>query len=258
MSLDNVLQKMKILYVEDEEITQKLIKKILSRYVGRTVTASNGTEGLHLYMTEKPDLVITDLRMPGMDGLTMIQEMRKIDADCPIIVYSELEELEIVLKSVDLGIDKYWIKPLSEEEIISSLRSLTAKMVKSNSEKLGYDNSLLLNRTEKLELEEKIKKVISSVLKRRTGKGPLTVQVFIVGDTIEVLNRGVLTQMEKSLAEDDNNLTFINFNRKLFYNQFKNEICEEIKEHTGINVILDTVELFAHRDEENLKLSMIN
>lgn len=257
MNLDQALQKMKVLYVEDEEITQKLIKKLLSKRVGRTITATNGLEGLELFKQERPDLVITDLKMPEMDGLTMIHEIRKIDPDCPIAIYSELDELETVLKSVELGIDKYWVKPLSEEEIISSLDSIAIKFIKKDSERLGFDNVLLLSRIEKLDIEERIKKVFSGILKRRTGKGPLTVQAFIIGKSIDVVAKGVLTQMEKSLSEDDNNLTFINFNRKLFYNQFKDEICHEIKLSTGIEVTMETIELSASKDEENIKFNVM-
>lgn len=256
MNLDQALQKMKILYVEDEEITQKLIKKLLSKYVGRVITASNGEEGLALFAQEKPDLIITDLKMPQMDGMAMIKKLRQMDLECFIIVYSELEDLEVVLKSVDMGIEKYWVKPLTEEEIVSSLQSLALKFIKKHSEKLGYDNILMLDRPEKLEIEDKIKKVITGILKRRTGKGPMVVQVFVLGKTIDVVIKGTLTQMEKSLAEDENNLTFINFNRQLFYNQFKDEICDEIKQLTDIVVTLDSLTLDANRDEENLKFFM--
>ena len=257
MEIDQTLLNMKILFVEDDEVTRNIVRKMLSKKAGKVIVAENGKEGLNLFIKERPDIIITDLRMPLMDGLSMIKEIRRMDLECPISIYTESDDLDIVLRSVELGIDKYWIKPLKEEDIVNSLNALAARQMIKNNEKFGASNVLSLDRQGKLEFEDQVKKAITSVLKKRTGKGPVIIQANLVGREIHISARGVLTQIEKSLSENKNNISFINFNRNLFYNQFNQEFCIAIDEATGIKVHLESVALFSDEDLEELKFSVM-
>ena len=112
---------MRILYVEDDEALQQELTLLLSDIFDTIVLASNGKEGLEAFKKEPYDLVITDIRMPQMDGITMIEEIRKINPKQPIIVTSAHNEVEYLVKLIHLGVDNFITKPLSSDPIFETL-----------------------------------------------------------------------------------------------------------------------------------------
>jgi YesN/AraC family two-component response regulator len=119
-----------LLYVEDEPEVRDLLGQLLQRRVGRLLTASNGREGLELFREHRPDLVITDILMPEMNGLAMIEAIRQIDPHTPIIVTTAFNETDYLLKAIELGVDKYLMKPIKTASLNKALlevaRSLQA------------------------------------------------------------------------------------------------------------------------------------
>ncbi|MEI6827483.1 MAG: ATP-binding protein [Desulfuromonadales bacterium] len=106
------LQHLTILFVEDEEITFEMSTEYLSRFCGLLLTARNGAEGLEVYRTKQPDIIITDIHMPVMDGLTMAAEIRTLDRSIPIILLTAFEQASYLKRAIDIGVDKYVTKPL--------------------------------------------------------------------------------------------------------------------------------------------------
>ncbi|HEF9872683.1 TPA: response regulator, partial [Campylobacter coli] len=105
------MKELVILVVEDEvKIRESLVNVLSSRY-SKVIGAQNGDEGLKKFKKFKPDLIITDIAMPIMDGLDMAKEIKEIANDVPIVVLSAYSEKERLLRSIDIGIDKYLIKP---------------------------------------------------------------------------------------------------------------------------------------------------
>ncbi len=80
---------------------------------GVLVTAHNGAEGLEAWRQHTPDIIITDIRMPAMDGLAMLQEIRSVDRAVPVIIMSAFEETEYLIRSIDIGVSGYTIKPVN-------------------------------------------------------------------------------------------------------------------------------------------------
>lgn len=117
-------KEMRVLYVEDEiqirENTQLLLSKIFS-YVE---TAANGGAGLALYQTGKFDLVITDILMPGMNGVIMIQKIKELSPDQPFIVTSACEESNYLLDLINLGVAQFLLKPMKTDQIIEVLHEV--------------------------------------------------------------------------------------------------------------------------------------
>jgi len=103
------LKSLKVLYVEDDDITREMAFRMLSKYFRSVTPAADGKSGYEQYLSEKPDIIITDLSMPEMSGFEMIELIRKEDKETPIIVTtayrSEAESLkevnEIVYKPVN-------------------------------------------------------------------------------------------------------------------------------------------------------------
>ncbi|EAH6126804.1 response regulator transcription factor [Campylobacter jejuni] len=121
-----------ILVVEDEIKTRESMINILSERFSKVIGAQNGDEGLKKFKKFKPDLVITDIAMPIMDGLDMAREIKEISDDVPIVVLSAYSEKERLLRSIDIGIDKYLIKPVDIEELFKVLDYLIDEKIEAN------------------------------------------------------------------------------------------------------------------------------
>ncbi|EAK3801144.1 TPA: response regulator transcription factor [Campylobacter jejuni] len=121
-----------ILVVEDEVKARESMISILSERFSKVIGAQNGDEGLKKFKKFKPDLVITDIAMPIMDGLDMAREIKEISDDVPIVVLSAYSEKERLLRSIDIGIDKYLIKPVDIEELFKVLDYLIGEKIEAN------------------------------------------------------------------------------------------------------------------------------
>ncbi|MBX1094486.1 response regulator transcription factor [Campylobacter jejuni] len=121
-----------ILVVEDEVKARESMINILSERFSKVIGAQNGDEGLKKFKKFKPDLVITDIAMPIMDGLDMAREIKEISDDVPIVVLSAYSEKERLLRSIDIGIDKYLIEPVDIEELFKVLDYLIGEKIEAN------------------------------------------------------------------------------------------------------------------------------
>ena len=106
------LKSLSILYVEDEADVREQFSQFLQRLAGKLITAENGADGLAAYNEHKPDIIITDIRMPVMDGLSMAGEIRNSDKTVRIVVLTAFEETNYLKQAINIGIDKYVTKPV--------------------------------------------------------------------------------------------------------------------------------------------------
>lgn len=116
-----ILKTITVLYVEDDEEIHLQLSLFLKRKVGTLYTAFNGLEGLELFKKNKPDVVVTDIRMPTMDGLRMAKTIKDIAPDIPIILTTAFNEQAYFLRSIDIGIDKYVMKPIDPYLLLDAL-----------------------------------------------------------------------------------------------------------------------------------------
>ena len=123
------LKSLSVLYVEDDEATRELGGELLTRLIGVLITANDGLGGLNAYREHNPDIIITDIQMPVMDGLTMLQEIRSLDKCIPVIVLSASEESEHLQNSINLGANGYVIKPINIAKMIESLQECARKLL---------------------------------------------------------------------------------------------------------------------------------
>jgi len=115
------LKNFTILYVEDEPTTQELIGEILRDSCKEVFIASDGEEGLKLYKEKKPDIVLSDIAMPHMNGLEMSEAIKSIDEEQPIALFTAFSQSSYLRKAAELGIATYILKPLDEEQFFNSL-----------------------------------------------------------------------------------------------------------------------------------------
>ncbi|MDD2971548.1 MAG: response regulator [Lachnospiraceae bacterium] len=121
---------MKIIVIEDEPKTRKGIVKIIEKYTAHEVIADeeDGLLGLDKVLELKPDILITDINMPNMDGLTMIKKIREAGLKTECIILTGYSEFEYAQKSIQLSVVEYLLKPLDIEEIIEVLDNISAKI----------------------------------------------------------------------------------------------------------------------------------
>jgi DNA-binding NtrC family response regulator len=108
---------MKILVVDDEEGARELFNTILTDEGYEITLANNGEEALSLFKNTPFNLVITDIKMPVMDGLQLLQEIRKIGSKTDVIMVTAYGEVESYLKAMSLGAAEYINKPIRIKEL---------------------------------------------------------------------------------------------------------------------------------------------
>src|SRR3972149_3322934 len=106
----------KILVIDDDASSLSLLQMHLERDGFAVVTAGSGTEGLRLAEEHKPDAVILDVRMPGMDGYEVCGRLRDI-SDAAILFVTVLKAPEDIVRGLELGADDYIIKPFNYDEL---------------------------------------------------------------------------------------------------------------------------------------------
>jgi len=241
---------MKILYVEDETEAREALSKYLKRRYGKIFTAIDGIDGLNVFKEQMPDLVIVDLYMPNMDGLEMIRQIRKISQEVHVIVTSAVNDVDVILKSVDIGINKYLLKPIKPEELLGAINEyLESTILKQNEVEL-------LEGDHKKHIEDKIKKAFTSFLKTTTGKGPSGVSVFINYDKIEIKVFDAITVMEKNMIDNNQNSIIIEQYRKLFYAIKEEAICDMIQEIIGSRVKVKQIDVSMEKMINKIELQI--
>lgn len=122
------LEKFTILYVEDDEITQELIKEILVPSCKKVFVANDGEEGLALYKEKQPDIVLSDIAMPNMNGLEMCEAIKKLNPQQPIALFTAFSESSFLKKASEIGVATYILKPLDEEQFFNSLNYMAIEL----------------------------------------------------------------------------------------------------------------------------------
>jgi len=144
----SALQRLRVLYVEDEIPLAQMMRQALGDYFARFDLAHSGEEGLEMFRGGGHDLVITDITMPGMDGLEMAEAIRNDSPQTPIVVLSAYSDKEKLLGAIDAGIIKYFIKPFDPEELLEYLQELAPKIV--SSQRISIEPDFLYDRGERI------------------------------------------------------------------------------------------------------------
>ena len=127
--MNKILKNLTVLLVEDDSDSKKIMHDVLSDNFEKVFTAQNGDEGLKKFKKYNPNMVITDVFMPISDGLDMTRYIKEISKDTPVIVLSAHSEKETLLKAIDVGVDKYLIKPIMADDILRTTESVAKNKI---------------------------------------------------------------------------------------------------------------------------------
>lgn len=128
--------KLKILIIEDDKYILNFISLSLKASGYSFVTAGTVTDGISLFYSHNPDIVLLDLGLPDEDGIKVVQTVRKV-SECPIIIVSARGEEKEKIMALDLGADDYVTKPFHMGELLARIRVVERKL---NREKVPEDN----------------------------------------------------------------------------------------------------------------------
>ena len=139
-----------ILYVEDEENIRVMLSRFIQRFCTQLYTAENGSVALELYKKHSPDIIISDIRMPIMNGLEMAKEIKKINSQQIIIFISAHSESEFLFEAINMQADGYILKPVD----LSVLEKKLLKLIQQ------HQNALSAKKL--VESEERFRKIANN------------------------------------------------------------------------------------------------
>ena len=120
-------EKRLILVVEDERTISNFICRALSASDYKPLAAASGKEGLSLFFSHGPDLVLLDLGLPDMDGLEVLSQLRGLPREVPVIIISARDRESEKVKALDMGADDYVVKPFGVPELLARIRAALRK-----------------------------------------------------------------------------------------------------------------------------------
>ncbi len=123
----NNLNNLTLLYIEDDNELRKQFVRILSTKFKKIYEATNGVEALKKYEDYSPDMMLVDINIPKINGLDVIEEVRKSDKNTPIVILSAYSDQEILLRAVKLGLSEYLIKPVPHKKLLTVLQDMALR-----------------------------------------------------------------------------------------------------------------------------------
>ncbi len=127
---------MRLLVVEDEKKVAAFLRKGLEQEAYTVEVAGNGKRALELALGEPYDLIILDLLLPGLDGLSVLRELRRQHVSAPVLILTARKEVEDRVGGLDAGADDYLVKPFAFSELLARVRALLRRQ--------GHDRSAIL------------------------------------------------------------------------------------------------------------------
>jgi YesN/AraC family two-component response regulator len=139
----NMAHYMSILYVEDNELLSQKVDKLLKKFFQDVYVAKDGLEGLGMFNKYKPQIVVTDIKMPKMDGIELCKKITKKSPETKVIIMSAFDDTSYLLKSIEIGIFRFIKKPVNIAEFSDVLYDAVVELKKKQKEL--FLNSQLTN-----------------------------------------------------------------------------------------------------------------
>ncbi len=156
-------KKYTILYIEDDEGVRTINSRFLNRMFNELYEAKDGEEGYELYKKYHPDIILTDIKMPKLDGISLAKKIRQKDTTTKIIISTAFSEKSYLLDAIELNLEKYIIKPLTSRNLLPALSKAVEALEKEKDFKITlgdefyFDNntSLFYNKGQVINLTKK-------------------------------------------------------------------------------------------------------
>ena len=145
MQLDlDLLRNIRLLFIEDEIVLQKNTAEMLSIFFGSVLVANHGLEAMKILATEKIDIILSDIKMPVMDGLTLVRKLRTMNNQTPFIVLTSYSDQQTLLEAANAGIDGYVIKPIDLDDLMQTFMRVLMRKT-PNIQQFSFANGIVYN-----------------------------------------------------------------------------------------------------------------
>jgi len=118
----------KILLIDDERATLDMLSLFLGAYGYCALTAENGEEGVRIFNQDNPDIVLTDIKMPGMDGIEVLKRIKSIAPDTEVIVVTGHGDMDLAIQALNLNATDFINKPVQKEALEAALKRAEERM----------------------------------------------------------------------------------------------------------------------------------
>ncbi len=227
--LKNLTKELSILYVEDDYDIRVQMENIFNKFFKKVIIAENGKEGLDTFNKNRLDIVITDIRMPIMDGLDMISEIKSLDQNIPIIITTAFNDTDYLMKAIELGIDKYIVKPVDRTLTLNTLY-FVSKLINDRKKAKEYEQKLT---------QERINETTTDTLKEITNAYPNPSVLFNL-DEVKFINSAFRDMFEatllKKICDKEISLNELFIKKDSFLNNL-NDIDEDLSKN---RVLIET------------------
>jgi len=176
-----------ILYVEDEPTTRETVSAMLERQIRTVYRAADGKEGLSVFKARRPEIVITDIRMPVMDGLEMARAIKALAPRTHVIVTTAHNDTEFFLDAIDIGIDQYVLKPVDRNRLFTA--------IKQCQEILSLERTIMFKDAEQKRLIKELQQALASI-KTLSGLIPICASCKKIRD-----DQGYWNQLEAYISD---------------------------------------------------------
>ena len=131
-----------VLVVDDEEDLRELTRLTLELAGHRVTVASDGMEGLRIFFSEPPDVVLLDIRMPAMDGWTLLERIREV-SDVPVIMLTAYGQEWQKVQGLRGGADDYMVKPVGKQELLARIDAVRRRSTSAQGTREPYQDAVL-------------------------------------------------------------------------------------------------------------------
>ena len=118
------MEHLTVLVVDDDKITTAILRRMLDAYADTVLIASDGQEGLELFKEHRPDIVLSDINMPRMGGLEMVEQIRQLDDQVKIAIFTNFENRDILLTAIQIGVNQFFSKPFEAKVFAQVIQPL--------------------------------------------------------------------------------------------------------------------------------------
>ncbi len=224
------LKEIRLLYVEDEDEARKQISKLFENRCREFFIAKDGVEGVEFFKKYLPDIVVTDVSMPRMNGFEMAKEILKLNPDEIIIITTAHSDTELLIKAIELGVKGYVIKPIDPIKLLNTIDS-------------SCENILLkreLKERENLLLKQALLSLKANLIKdiAHHWRQPLNSITLMASSILDDYTFGELTKesLEAKVSKIESITIGLSNLITLFYNNFSDdEIYREFSVEETIN-----------------------
>jgi diguanylate cyclase (GGDEF)-like protein len=218
------MKNIRILYVEDNIDISEEITFFLDNKVKELALAFDGQEGLKLFYEFKPDLIITDIQMPKLNGIDMIEKIRTENSTIPIIITTAFNESDYLLKAINLNVDAYVIKPINLKSFFNTINKTLEPIMLRNELELKNQELKQINQN----LDQLVQKKTEELQYNALHEHITGLKNFIK------LNESIESNLYKYLILlDINNFKLFN---KQFGKKFSNKILKVVAEFLNDNI----------------------